>query len=156
MTTVSNIYYSLVYPHLIYCSALWGGAFKTLLDSLFICQKKIICIMFHKKRFDHTNPLFREHKLLKLQDIISLQTLLFVYRSLNVYPMDTGFQLASHAIHTRQTNHLTLPLCRTSHAQQNVIVRGSKLWNSLSSELRSVTSQPTFKSKIKQNLLQNY
>ena len=36
------IYYSTVYPSLLYCSAIWGGAFSTLIDTAFIAQKKLI------------------------------------------------------------------------------------------------------------------
>ena len=34
------VYFSLVYPHLHYGSAIWGGALKTDLDNLLVIQKK--------------------------------------------------------------------------------------------------------------------
>lgn len=34
------LYMSIVYPHLLYCSAIWGGAFSTLIDGIFVAQKK--------------------------------------------------------------------------------------------------------------------
>lgn len=37
--SVRQLYLSLAYPHLLYCCALWGGAFKTLIDSLFVDKK---------------------------------------------------------------------------------------------------------------------
>ena len=151
------IYRSTVYPHLIYCSAIWGGAFKILLDGLFVAQKKIIRVMFYKSRYDHTNSLFSDHNLLKVPDIISLQTCIFVFKSIHIYPNNTTYELLSHNVNnTRRPNDLRLPLCRTVHAQRNVSVRGAREWNSLPHETKSLTSINLFKNKIKSSLLQNY
>ena len=50
-----QLYMTLVYPHLSYCVATWGGAYKTYIDNLFITQKKLMRIISFQKRFDHTN-----------------------------------------------------------------------------------------------------
>ena len=137
--SMKHIYYSLGYSYLIYCSSIWGGAFKTYIDKLFLSQKKLIRIMSHRRRYDHTEPLFKELKLLKMHDIISYQTATFVYRAMNTYQIDTGFQTMSHNINTRRANHLKLPSCRTSFAQQNVITRGVKIWNNLTDDTKNKT-----------------
>ena len=80
--SIRMVYLSIVYPHLLYCSAIWGGAFITLIDYLFTAEKKIIRIVYFKPKFEHTNPLFHDHKLIKLPDIILLQTCIFVFKSL--------------------------------------------------------------------------
>ena len=43
--TVKQIYYTLVFPYLIYCCEIWGNTSHTYLDPLIKCQKKIIRIM---------------------------------------------------------------------------------------------------------------
>lgn len=132
------IYNSLAYPHLLYCSSIWGGTYKTCIDQLFICQKKLIRIMHGCNRLEHTAPIFRELQLLKIHDVISYQTCLFVYKCLNIYNQNYGFEYAAHTnVQTRLVNNLKIPLCKTSHAQQNVIFRGSKLWNELSLDIKS-------------------
>ena len=70
---LKQIYFCLVYPYLTYCSAIWGGAYGTLIDHIFISQKKLVRIMFSKKSYDHTHPTFKEHSLLKIRDVISHQ-----------------------------------------------------------------------------------
>lgn len=42
------LYMSTAYPHILYCSAIWGGAYKTFLDNLFVSQKKLIELCFSK------------------------------------------------------------------------------------------------------------
>ena len=34
-----QIYHILIYSHLAYCSAIWGGAYKTYINNIFITQK---------------------------------------------------------------------------------------------------------------------
>ena len=151
------VYMSTVYPHLLYCSAVWGGAFKTLLDDLFIAQKKIIRVMYFKSKFAHTNPLFREFKLIKLPDIILFQTCLFVYKSLYIFPINTSFEFPSHNINTRRPMDLKIPQCRTVHAQRSVSVRGAWCWNNLHQDIKSITTSVNlFKTKIKASIFSNY
>lgn len=149
--TLKNIYYSLAYVHLIYCCSVWGGAYKTIISELFITQKKLIRVMFSRPRYDHTAPLFSEYKLLPLNEIIHLQTCLFVYRALHVYPVNCKFETVPRA--SNRQNNLRIPLCRTSHAQQSMLVRGSRLWNQLPQEIRDCTELNTFKYKLKKILL---
>lgn len=151
-----QIYLSIVYPHLLYCSAIWGGTHKTYLDTIFIAQKKLIRIMFHKQRYDHTNPLFSKNKILKFHDIIHLQTCLFVFKAIFIHQVDCGFRYISHSIDTRRTNDLRLPLYRTSHAQQSVTFRGAKVWNKLQEDFKHTMSLNSFSYKIKAELFRKY
>ena len=43
--TLMNLYYTFVYPYLIYGVEIWGNTFKKYLDPLFKVQKKIIRII---------------------------------------------------------------------------------------------------------------
>ena len=40
-----KLYYSMVYPYLVYCYLAWGGATGICVDRLFVLQKKIIRLM---------------------------------------------------------------------------------------------------------------
>ena len=142
-----------MYPYLIYCSAIWGGAYKSYLDSLFVAQKKILRTMYYKGRYEHTNSLFKDAGLLKLYDILDLQAAIFVYKSLKLYSTNTGFiQLPP----SRRVNELRIPLCITTHAQHSILVRGTRIWNQLPDELRSSGSHYIFKSNYKKILFRKY
>ena len=59
-TPLRCLYYSLVYPYLIYCVSVWGSTYQSNLSRVFILQKKIIRII-SKVSFDsHTDVLFKE------------------------------------------------------------------------------------------------
>ena len=74
--TLISLYYSFVYPYLIYCNHVWGGgggglACKTYMNTLFLLQKRIIRIIAGVNRRSHTDPIFKGLKLLKCNDINS-------------------------------------------------------------------------------------
>ncbi len=150
------IYFSLIYPYLLYGAAIWGGACKTYINSLFVSQKKVLRIMNHKGRYDHTNSLFHQHNMLKLSDVIELQTGLFVYNALNIFSVDCSFQYPDRNITTRRPTDLKIPSFRTSHSQQSVSYRGVKIWNKLPQDIRDANSRASFKNKVKQKLLHSY
>ena len=152
---LKQIYLSLVYPHLLYCISIWGGTFDTILDKLFISQKKLIRIMTFSHRYVHTDPLFRNLNLLKLHDIVSMQAYFFVFKSLQSQ-INNSYQYMSVDKNTRRPNDLKIPLCRTTHKQRFLTYRGAKLWNQLPNEIKSVKSFQMFKVKIKQFLFHSY
>lgn len=150
------IYYSTAYQYLIYCSSIWGGAYSTLVEKLFVAQKKLMRIMFHKSRFDHTDPIFCAHNILKVPDLIALQTCIFVFKSLNIYPNNNTYKLLSQNVNSRRPNDLRVPLCRTVHAQRSVSVRGVTIWNDLPQQTKVLMSFYSFKNNIKRSLIKNY
>lgn len=154
--SLKQIYLSLVHQYLLYCSGIWGGTYKTHIDKLFITQKKILRTIFFRHRYDHTNPLFQEHKILKIHDILLLQTNIFVYKSLYVFSVTNTFQFTTADTFSRRPLSLRIPLCRTSHAQNNIYTRGARCWNNLPQDIRTATSLYSFKNLYKEFLLHTY
>ena len=75
---------------------------------------------------------------------------------MNTYPIDCGFQQCIQAnLHTRNTSDLVVPLFKTSHAQQCVLYRGTKLWNQLLPDVKN-KSLNTIKLRIKEQLRNRY
>lgn len=78
--------YSLIYPFLSYGVHVWGLTFPSFLTQLFIIQKKVLIISFSEPK-SHSEPLFKSLNLLKLNDVVELQVLTFVYQwSLGLLP----------------------------------------------------------------------
>ena len=74
---------SLILPYLTYCVEIWGNTYKTVIDPIFILQKRAIRIINKTEYRAHTNPLFIENNLLKLEDLVDLNTYIFVYKAKN-------------------------------------------------------------------------
>ena len=111
-TSLHCLYYSLVYPYLIYCVSVWGSTYQSNLSRVFILQKKIIRII-SKVSFDsHTDVLFKEHGILKFFDIYFYQIGKFMYlfkKGLLPNYFRNMFTLASqlHSHYTRNCNLYT-------------------------------------------------
>lgn len=108
-----QIYLTLVHPYLWYCIAVWGGTYKTCVDSLFITQNNLMSIITFRKHFDHTNDILRDLRLQKLPDILYLQTILFVHNSVLSFPANPPWLHPN----TRQPWHQTTqqPACSVMH-----------------------------------------
>ena len=73
------LYNSLIVPHINYCIPAWG--FHR--NRITIIQKKEIRIITASSYISHTEPLFKQLNLLKVEDILTLQELKFYFNPLN-------------------------------------------------------------------------
>ena len=61
---LKSLYYTLIYPFLIYGLIAWGNTYNTTLQPIYILQKKAVRVITFSSFDHHSNPLF------KLLDII--------------------------------------------------------------------------------------
>ena len=131
LNTLKMIYYSSVYPYLVYCISSWGGIAKTTLLPLFRLQKRIIRIMT-KSEFDApSSPLFSKLQILPLEHIYNLNLAIIVHKfhknklptPVNLIPIHH-----SHNHNTRLSNNKNYyqNFNRINLGQQTYISKGLK------------------------------
>ena len=152
------LYFSLAYPHIVYCSIIWSSAYDSNLQCLRVSQKKLIRMIMKKPRNEHTTPLFRQLKILKLDDILKMCSLQFVYKTLNhiVYSPINFTIREIGAYNIRNPQPLVVPFCRTHHSSRFIHVRGANLWNELPDLIRNSISAYAFKRRLKKHYLYQY
>jgi hypothetical protein len=69
LSCLTKLYRTLIYPFLIYGVVAWGNTYQTIINPLFILQKKVVRIMTFSRFDDPSSSLFKSTKLLKLADI---------------------------------------------------------------------------------------
>ena len=80
----SLLYHGIFSSHLNYACQIWGLFDNKYIDRIFKIQKNALRIIFTKSGFNaHTNPLFKELKILKLEDHNTLLNCLFVHDYFN-------------------------------------------------------------------------
>ena len=158
-----TLYNCIVLPYLTYCCELWGSTYKSRLRSTIILQKKIIRIIHGAKYRDHTSVFFYESKLLKLNELISLNVSIIMYKAyhhmlpLNLQALFSKKAYEADKMATRQINKFNLPLCRTTLKQMCITVQGVKLWNSLSEDIFIKTKTiHSFKKCMKNKFIRSY
>jgi len=77
--SLKMLYYSMVHSHIVYCINVYGCANVTTLNKLKIKQKEAIRIISNAGYRDHTNPLFKLHKILPLDQLIKFSNLKFMH-----------------------------------------------------------------------------
>ena len=151
MKTRLDYYYAYIYPYLAYNITIWGCTYPTHLKPLIIQQKRTIRTITNAGYRDHTNPLFKRLKLLKIQDIyhFHLGVYMFRARARGEYPSQTY-------IETRGSNDSRSVRHRLSTTQHAVSYAGPKYWRSLPPNLKSINSLVRFRKSLKEHLLSQY
>ena len=79
---ILQIYFGQFYSHLTYGCQIWGQN-ESKLEQTIIFHKKAIRLISFAHHLDHSSPLFKNLKLLKLTDIIKQNNILFVHNVIN-------------------------------------------------------------------------
>ena len=137
-----------MYPYPYYCTTARGSTYPFNLNRLVLLQKRVIRIIF-KNTFDaHTDPIFRDLKLLKLdQYTCSRQGNSCTYTK----RFTPDYFPSIHEVHrcnTRRAKSYYLPFCWTNTRHCYINYQGPKFFNTLSSDISSCSSVSTFSSKL--------
>ena len=157
-SALRTLNYSLIYPYLFYCVSIWASTYPSNLRRLITLQKRVVRIMSRTAFDAHTEPLFKNLRILNLKDIYKLQIGKFMYQCKSGLLPDSfnDMFLVTRQVHsygTRSSELFYLPQCRTNIRKFSISFQGPNFYNSLSPEIRNATSTTSFCSKLKAFLL---
>jgi hypothetical protein len=160
---IRTLYFTMIYPYLSNGIQLWGSTYAVHRKPLIISKKRIIRIVTGAKYNEHTDLLFKNEGLLKLDDIyhVEISKIIFKYKQHNLpTPLMTMFTLKSemHVRKTRQHDDLYVKKCRTTLATQHISCKGPQIWNSLPTEIKTLTNVTLkqFATKVTQYIIHGY
>ena len=148
------LYFTLVYPYLQYCIAVWGSMYSTNVHRLTILQKRVIRIIDKQTFRAHTNPIFKKLSILKFDDIylFNLGKFVYQYKSkslLNCFECPLLLVNEIHSYNTRNSKLFYIPKCKTNIRQFSISYQGPTLFNTLSPDICNSSSLSIFQSKLK-------
>ena len=153
------LYCSLISPYLSYCAEVWGNTYVTTLKPLYMLQKRAIRIV-HKAHFrEHTNRLFIKSRVLKLEAVVKLQTLLFMFRAKSKmlpFNLQVLFKASSESGDSRRKYDFKHKFARTTQKQMCPSVIGIRMWNALDDDLKGCSNTYTFKKTYKKMIFKQY
>ena len=156
------LYYSFVYPHILYGLLCWGKGEPTLLHQTFLLQKRAVCILSKAKYNSHTEPLFKKHKILKLHDLFEYVSLKFMFDYKNL-TLPSTFQNAfilnrnlPNSRPTRQSDHYFVPKHRTNYLSNFPLFTLPRIWNNWIHVVDSINTTQKLKRIIKTTILNKY
>ena len=151
LTALKILYHSLVYSRITYCIVVWGSTYDCHLQRLVLIQKKCIRIINRAHYLAHTNNLFLESSILKINDIHRFILGIYMYKE-----QDNPIFSFSSGYNTRNSNNLYSRFQRLTLTQQSIYFKGPALWNSIPADIRDSRSLGIFKRNYKKFLLAAY
>ena len=156
-----TLYNTLILPYITYCNIIWANCSKMKINSIVLLQKRAIRICTHSNYLANSNPLFSQLKTLKVYDIHTLQTAIFMYKYtsktlpasfLNFYLLNVNV----HSYLTRHAHDYHLNNPKLSLALRSIRHHGPDIWNNLPNHIKIRTSLYSFKANMKTYLLTQY
>ena len=78
-----QLYYSFIFPYLIYCNVIWGNASASTIWTIFRLQKIAIRIITNTKRGNSSKTHCIELRILRVPEIYIYSTTIFIYKYMN-------------------------------------------------------------------------
>ena len=157
-----NIYNSLILPYLSYGAILWEKRANRLLA----LQKKAIRAVTNSKYNAHTEPLFKNLRLLKCSDLCALQCYKFCFklenRLLPMYFIQNDLFIKNASIHSYSTargNNYYIPRIRHDFAKSAIKYKIPMFFNAMKGEIKNkcyTHSMVSFKKYVKEKILETY
>ena len=107
---------------------------------------------------ERSDPIFKSLKLLKFENIVSLQVakIMYLYKSGQLPDSFQNMFFTGQEIHnynTRNRSFFRLPSCRTNVRKFSLRFQGPKIFNSINDEIKNSLSLREFTSKLKSTFL---
>ena len=161
---LTMLYYSLIYPFLIYGVQVWGLTYPTYLKPVTTLQKRVVRIMTFSEPMSHSEPLLKSLNLLKFNDIIHSEILSFVYQWFHKLIPSCFLEFfkpisSIHNYPTRQSvneNLFIKSIRTTQYGIRSLHFTGSHLWNSLPNTIKQITSFSRFRKTLKKKFTEGY
>ena len=155
-----SLYYSFIYPYLIYCNQIWGSACKTQIEPLFILQKKALRIITGVHPRSPSEPLFRQLKFWNCENIFKYLVGRLMYRvyhgELSTFQFLFVKNSDIHMHDIRQSGHYHIPVRRTNLGKSSLRYFGAWLWNKiLSADINPNVSDFIFSRNLKTAIYNN-
>ncbi len=154
-----QLYYTLVHPHLIYNILAWGNANKNALNKTIVLQKRSIRIINKSKYNSHTEPLFKQNKILKLKDLYAQQVMKFMLQYeknelpesfLNMYKRRKEIH---PQINTRQDNTFHIKQTKLTLSKKLPPITFPETYNNWINKLKPGNMSTKIKLKLMTNLI---
>ncbi|CAH3033147.1 unnamed protein product [Porites lobata] len=161
ISTLKQLYYTLIYPYLTYGLMSWGTAYQTKLNKIKVSQNNCICCIFFANKRESPTPYFTLLEILKLENIFKLKIGALVhkiqYQKKDTPPALYDLVQPASAVHNYNTRYATnqnlcRPFSRTNYGLARFSVVASQTWEATPTKIKCLPLN-SFKKEYKLFLL---
>ena len=159
---LETIYFAIFDSHINCTNLIWGQNLHAV-SRIVILQKKALRIMNFQSRDSNSSPLFKSNYILKLEDKILIEDILFINKSFNNFLpaiFESWFTFCSDA-HNYQTVSLTadkifkLSYRTDSYGKNSITIGPINSWNNTQHQFSNLSLKTYGPTKIKSLLFKN-
>lgn len=153
-----QLYYSYIHSHIIFMNPLWSVANDSLLNQIFILQKKCLKFIQMKERLSPSRDLFSE-KMLPFPALNDYNLLVLAFKirhNLITNNITTRYVNEIHNYGTRQVNNFHIIRYETNYGYADFYRRGLIKYNELSDDLKRFRTLGLFKRRLREFLYEQF
>ena len=145
-----ELYYSLVYPYLLYGNAVWGSTHVAHLTPLVVIQKKLTRIITKSDCLAHTDPLFKQCNILKIGDLTNFVLAQYMYK---LRLTDTVRFAVIHSFNTLGRLNAVPVFHRLTLTKHALSYFAPRAWNGMPPHIQSAATITQFKRQLKSHYI---
>ena len=151
-SSLLTLYNSLIKPYFTYCVLLWGNSCKSVMNKLFMLQKRIVRILSLTGFYSHTAPLFKTLNIMNIYALHSYSVGVFTYKNLHqLFPNDIEPIFTRNTMQ-RQSINLRIPYVKHKSCQSSIKVVGPRIWNLFPTNIKTSKTLWSFKKHLMKHL----
>jgi len=159
--TLISLYYTFIYPYLIYCNIVWGRAANIYISRLYLLQKRILRIACNTHFLASSEPLFNKCKILTIYKINIYCAGVFMFKYFkgllpDIFSNMFAKQRDIHLYNTRNNDFYALPVSKTEKRKHSISYYGAYIWNNYilgtTIDVESINTIFTFKKTFRKHL----
>ena len=155
ISSLLNIYQSIVEPYFDYCSIVWNGIGDNLADKLQILQNRAARVITGADYLTPTKEILDKLGWSNLKERRNKQKALMMFKIVNGmtprYLKDIFSARPGASVYNLRTSQddIAIPRARTDYYRKSFAFTGGKIWNALPNNMKSELSFETFRNKLK-------
>jgi hypothetical protein len=158
LSAMKTLYTALFHSHLLYCTNIVSITSQSNINKIHIVQKKAIRVITNSPYNAHTNPLFKQLRILPFPSLIKFRKLQFMHAVYNNYCNESFAGIWIKNEHRRiehnlrNANDFLLPHLRIELFRKFPVYSFALVWNSLG-DLKLQPNPITFKISLEEEIL---
>jgi hypothetical protein len=149
--TMTDLYYTFFYPHLIYGLEFWGHAGSLELDRILLLQKRVLRIILKLKPNESVINKFITLKIMPIKMLFEFRYLLHFVKSFSCSEIKKLCIDHNHNTRLKSSNAIRVSQFKTNKGQRSMLFAGAKLFNKYLYDLESMNSRAV-KSRLVERL----
>lgn len=146
-----QLYYALIYPHLIYGIVIWGDSNKKFINKLLLLQKRFLRILYDVGWYDAITIYFKKDNIFTINQLyhLHLGQIMFKLTKQNDNSQLSDLFLRKINSITRYNLNYLLPKINKETTKKILSFKGAKFWNSLPQSIKEINMFKQYKKLLR-------